>query len=550
MDRLMIPVALIAIAGCAISPEPCESPEADGNEVADEFAVGGGGRGVSRAYGVWVGKGPKILAEDGSPLTKARVMFSNDLTSEGLSVDETGRVTVNRYIPDRHSRSYTRNAADGDTLTITCPGYHPAVNVPLLGGDGAVKEIRLKPLLGQPPCRSFSSVATVLRGKGDRCCGFDLVEGDWLPPYGWGKVEDIRVTLSTNMMSGSAAYSVSYKGVKRVESRGDGPVMRVEFVRDGDGFGKDTEGYLDCTTRVALCRQYDHGLCGVFKVRGCYGSIDSSALRSERLYYYAEDEGGSGRRDVADVYKVVFSGRVNAVAGLKALEAASGPVAPRPPVSHPAPNGADCLAFGVSENGRAAVCFGWTKAGAVVPEIFRRGVYTTDPAKDIPGLETLYVDTNFRVSNARPIVNGMKKLRTVVWSSDYSANTIGERFCADNPKLDAVIIDGYRPEVMVAADAFAGASTNLTAVYASYDGYSTRPWDCVAVSNVFSRMVRIYSASDLGGGKMLAPPEVDLARGEIELPVITLEDGYLDKEYSDGRVLRYRNDGFIEKLYR
>ena len=538
MNKLLLPVVLMVIAGCATSTSPVQDEACNAGKIVGP-------------YGVWIGKGPKILASDGSPLTDARVVLGNDPMAKGLPVDESGRVILNRYVPDAHFRGYWRNAGESGSLTVSCPGYHSVVNRSLLDFDGVVKEIRLKPILAQPPCRSFSSEAMLHCRNDNGTCSFDLVEGDWLPPYGWGKVEDLRVTVSTNLSSAIASYSISLNGVKRVTSRENQQVVRLEFVSDGDGFGKDEEGFSDCTNRVVFCREYDRDVRGVFKVRGHYGSIDSSEIRKERRYYYVDEgDGRSVRRDGPEAYLVKFNGRVNTVEGLKGLESAAAEVSPRPPVPHPAPKDVNSMAFGLSENGRAAVYFGWTKDGAVVPEIFRKGVYTTEPAKNLLDVETLYFDPCASYPDISPIVNGLKNLRTVVLIGNSSRDrSIGGRAFADNPKLNAVIFDGYRLETTVAADTFSGSAPDLTAVYSENSYNGERPWDSVAVSNVFSRMVKVYTVSR-SDSRMLTPPEVDLAAGDVELPVVKLEDGYLDKEYSDGRILRYRKDGFTEKPFK
>ena len=112
-----------------------------------------------------------------------------------------------------------------------------------------------------------------------------------------------------------------------------------------------------------------------------------------------------------------------------------------------------------------------------------------------------------------------------------------------------MIFDGSCHELTVAADSFSGSATNLTAVYTENSYNCNRPWNMVAVSNVFSRMVKVFTVSR-SNDSTIASPEADLARGEVELPVMTLEDGHLDKEYSDGRIIRYRKDGFTERIFK
>ena len=555
MKKALFAWALLAVVGCATSPDPDEVWDASRKEVVEGFDVRNGAfsRGVSGAYGIWIGRGPRILASDGTMLTNARVVFGNDPMAEGLPIDETGCVIVNRYVSGGYSRGCRRHHDVSGSLTVSCPGYHSAIGASLLDGQGVVKEIRLKPVLAQPPCRTFSSEAMVVCDNGNGCCGFDLLEGDWLPPYGWGKVEDLRVTVSTNLSSATTSYTISHSGVKRVVLQDNRQVVRLEFVRDGDGFGKDGENFSDCTNRVVFGRQFERDVRGVFKVRGHYGSIDSTEFRKDRSYYYAEEVVDGRRRDVRrdgpETYWLKFGGRVNTVAGLKGLETATASVSPRPPTPHPVPKDVNRMAFGVSEDGRSAVCFGWTKDGAAVPEIFRKGVYTADPARDLPGLETLYLNLSAHSSEQSPVVCGLKNLRTVVWCDGFYARSIGVRAFADNPKLDAVIFDGSCHELTVAADSFSGSATNLTAVYTENSYNCNRPWDAVAVSNVFSRMAKVFTVSR-SNDSTIASPEADLARGEVELPVMTLEDGHLDKEYSDGRIIRYRKDGFSERLFK
>ena len=98
MKKSLFAVALLAVVGCATSPHPDEAWNVGRKEVVEEFDVRNGAfsRGVSGAYGIWIGRGPRILASDGTPLTNAKVVFGNDPMAEGLPIDETGYVIVNR----------------------------------------------------------------------------------------------------------------------------------------------------------------------------------------------------------------------------------------------------------------------------------------------------------------------------------------------------------------------------------------------------------------------------------------------------------------------
>ena len=180
MKKALFAGTLLAVTGCVISPDPDEVWDASRKEVVEGFDVRNGAfsRGVSGAYGIWIGRGPRILASDGTTLTNARVVFGNDPMAEGLPIDETGCVIVNRYVSGGYSRGCRRHHDVSGSLTVSCPGYHSAIGESLLDGQGVVKEIRLKPVLAQPPCRTFSSEAMVVCDNGNGCCGFDLLEGD------------------------------------------------------------------------------------------------------------------------------------------------------------------------------------------------------------------------------------------------------------------------------------------------------------------------------------------------------------------------------------
>lgn len=536
--------ALVAV-GCTTAPEVGNVDAETARTAVEAENIQSHPTSAEMAYGVWIGKGPKILSSDGNPLKDAKVVFSSNPQLDGFRIEDDGRVIINRYVAGEY-----RGRFSSCELNVSCPGYHPVVGVELFGPDGLIKEIRLKPVLGQPPCREFTSTALIrCAQEGDRC-SFDLVEGDWLPPYGWGKVEDIRVTISTNN-SESQMFSVSaVSGVKPYDrNSGTRQLARFEFVGEGDGMGKDADDYQDCTNRIFYYRRYDD-FRGVFKARGFYGSIDSACADKEHFSYSVEEEKDGKRTYVTkkspEICRVIIKGRVNTKPGLKALEPSTASAEPRPPVSHPVPKGFDKMAFGVSRDGRAAVCFGWTKDGAVVPGIFEKGIYTSDPARDLPDVETLYSDPSFCRGDKSPMVNGLRNLRTLVCLGSGFSGNLGEKSFAGNPKLDAVIFGGLSYDSSVAGDAFDGASDKLTAVFADRSYNAFRPWETTVVSNIFTRMIKVYAVSD--SSYNFAVPEIDVSRGEVELPLIRLCDEYIDKEYSDGRILRYRKDGRTEKL--
>ena len=144
------------------------------------------------------------------------------------------------------------------------------------------------------------------------------------------------------------------------------------------------------------------------------------------------------------------------------------------------------------------------------------------------------------------MINGLPELRTVVNICEVYGQGIGESAFANNPKLNAVVFtDGY--EMTVAGNAFSGCATNVTAVFVEGGREFPRAWQSIAVSNVFARMCKVVT-----GGRQqrdtLARPEIDTRFGIVELPVLTMDEARLEKEYSDGRIIRYFKDGTVEKL--
>ena len=539
MKKLFGMLAAFAV-GCSSVTVPEQSTEGQ--------SLSTPGSAKNLRYGIWVGKGPRIVSEDGKPLTNALVRFVNDEACSYLAIDDDGRVIMNRYLAYCYGSDVFRSAFRN--LIVECPGYHTLESVDLLNGNGVIDEVRMSPVLGQPPCRTSYAKATLGDLKSGTVLGFDLVEGDWMPPLGWGRVEDLRVCVNTN--GSTKSFNVSSSGVTGYDNNRSRELSaNFEFVRDGDGFGKDALNYMDCTNRIFNMKQYDGSRKRSFAARGYFGSIDEIRLDRSRQYYYehkmVDGKHVSERREYPEQLSVLIGMRVNTEPGLKKLESFSSVTPTIPPVFHPVPeDGVNRMAFGVSEDGKSAVCFGWTKSGAKVPEIFRRGVYSQDPVKELSGIETMYLEP---CDGSDPLrLNGFSELRTVVVMKDWYQNgTYGPRSLADNPRLNAVVFPRRGGNVVVADNTFEGCAAKLTAVYIDAGHDAGRPWDSVAVSNVFTRMSTVYTV-DIRGAYSPAQPRVDALSGTVELPVLELADEHLEERFPDGRVCRYCRDGRTEKL--
>ena len=96
--------ALVAAAGCAsvaVDGGAVATPEKKGP--AQPLAKVRIDSARNTKYGVWVGKGPRILDADGNPLLDAQVHFRDDPEMFRFGLDEDARVVVNRYL-DTYNR--------------------------------------------------------------------------------------------------------------------------------------------------------------------------------------------------------------------------------------------------------------------------------------------------------------------------------------------------------------------------------------------------------------------------------------------------------------
>lgn len=548
MRHGVVVMLAIAAVGCSSTSVPVnvqvsEEPETE-VKIKSESAM-------NTIYGIWIGKGPRILSESGRPLPESKAWIYCGGVPEMLEVDEDGYIIFNRYITA--AECYSHHSGVFRFLDVACPGYHSKCHISFYDDNGVIAEVRMRPIVDQEPYQEFSASIVVSAGKADQSLGFDLLEGDWLPPFGWGKTEDIRVELQPG---GSSAkmFNVSSRGIGKSRNVNDSaPFFTFTFVRAGDGYDRFGGCYDCCTNTLRSVGRYDNSHCA-FRARGHFGSVDEFVVDKRREYYSEIVDGKPVQKEGPEAFHIYIAGKVNRVAGLKTLEPPRSIGTPRSPVFHPAPAGGGRMAFGVSDDGRTAVYFGWTDDSARVPEVFNRGVYTDDPARDLPQVETIYLDVYGR-SRRSPVIRGLPKFKTLVMLPFCGAlfdgrNRIEEKAFADNSNLDTVVFAVSNGDSTdVAENSFSGCATNLTAVFveASYSGI--RPWEEVAVTNVFTKMVKVGIPHTRSNSERTVP-RVDIKRGTVELPGIVYTEEFLDMEYSGGRILRHRKDGSTEKLFK
>ena len=517
---------------------------AGGSTVEPTPSVVAPGSAMNADYGVWVEKGPRILSADGKPLTEATALMMGEEPMSLLPIDSDGRLILNRYLAGGPYGSGLRTRSD--SVTVLCPGYHTRRGVRLLARREVVSEIRLEPIVDQPAMRKFQATATLPATEMGRPIGFDLVKGDWLPPHGWGTTEDLQVVAVTNRSPKTRPFSFADKKVTGNGFHSDNLSCEFCFVREGDGLAENNSDFERCTNTAFIVSGTDYSR-RLFRSRDYLGRIDEISVNKVQEACYEQSEDASVRRTPGPERLVLtLGGYVNPEPGLRTLEPASAVGTLRPPVFHAVPEGDGKLAFGVSPDGRAAVLFGRADKGAKVPEIFERSVYTTDPASDLPHLETLFVDAHGQFAGR--VVAGCPELRTLVLRK-WAFHRLEEKAFADNPKLDTVFFGDSCLGCECAGNAFEGCSTNLTAAFCDRTSYGGRPWETLAVTNLFTKMVKVFGPDSSHEGFQVAP-RLDFVKGTVDIPVVRLREDALELEYSDGRLLRLGKDGNTERLFK
>lgn len=523
MNKLLFSVALMAVVGCAVS---------DANELYRKPDVLFKST-SNLEFGVWVGFGPRIVsAADGKPLPNAKVYFIDRFSGARryLKVDGDGRIVFNRFISMGNNGGH--RAVDLDTIHVECPGYHSDEDYLFTYNDDPDwRDIRLKPVLDQPCCNYFRSLVPFCNVDENTICSFDVVDGDWLPPYGWGRVEDLRCTFSTNFVSSDGYSSPRIK-------------MKFEFVREDDGFAVDKGD--DYSKRSFVIRAGTGYGPQLLKVRNHFGRIDwviytdGPSVRPS-CFGYADGPHGCGV-GTNRMGKLALNLRVNSVPGIREMEMFARDVSVTRPVSHPVPEGPGRLAFGVSSDGRSAVCFGWTQDGAVVPEIFTHALYSENPAADLPRLETMYYCAARYRRDLE--VCGFPELRVFVRCHDDPYKEI----LKDNPKLEAVVFaENGAERIHVRESDCCVSPRKVAALHLDSSFDFPIQWKTNKVSEAFASSYDV-PLCELWAGSPFFLPELDFDAGTVDLPVLRFNGDYLEERHSDGRVLRCYKDGRQEKL--
>lgn len=463
----------------------------------------------------WVEKGGRVVSETGEVLHSALVCEQSSgsvLPDEEIALDSEGRLVLNR--PARGSTE----------LYVMCPGYIPRRVGLSLSDERLSNDIVLYRADGAHPMREFRQTVVFPREQKDDICHFDFLDGDFLPPYGYGRVTD-------------AVIRVSGKGVSIVmlePSSGFAPRC---------GFGARAAEPLrvaddsSCTNRRIEAHDQWTGAWRTsvhpFRVRGHFGYM--SSYYNDRSAQYHVSRGVDTRRGEEPCCVFSLWGRVNDKAGERNILALHGDEPPPKNMEdHSIPWFAGKYAFGVSEDGRSAYYLGLVEKIGKVPAQFPRAVYTSSPAKDLKSVETLYIGIGAIPAGA---FAGMPNLQTVVAETGFFTPPGSEAF-AGCPKLNAVVVDRW-PYECSAASVFAGSAKGLARVSlrAVLHG-GDRKWKWKLGSDGFKWEVSVpqpKSRPFLHSGLTV--------RGVHELPVIRFGGESLEMEFHDGRIFELRSDG-------
>ena len=512
--------------------------------------------GVALADGeVWVGKGPRIVSDSGEVLASATAFSKLDVNDDGgytlfdaIPVDEDGRLVLNRFI------------SGALKVDLFCRGHY--AKTIWLGRQDDYPDIVLRKRGKRHQMRCFRVDKVFPSNICGDVCKVDLVEGDFMPPYGYGRVADavVRVGIVTN-----ATDKIRHQAILEMldERSGFGPY--ADYERDALEIPREVDDAA-CTNRFAeFCPvAINNGL--PFRVRGHYGYLTKLELFHIHSYLDSgmrrfkpqegqktvelapvNDQAGdlapvsrrlspvrpNGKVSLFRFYTFRIAGRVNTEAGERGLECA--PVRPRIPERHPAPETDGGFAFGVSGDGRSAVWFGSASKDWGVPGIFPRAVYTSAPAEDLRDVETLYLPSVERVP--KRAFAGMPRLRTV--HCRYAGQWIESEAFAECPSLNAIIL-GAAGETTIAGDAFSGCAQDMTGVFFTNESSGQVAWRWLDCTDVWMRQVDIPM---WGREFELIGMKVDLDRGKVEMPVIRFNGDSIEQEFEDGRIYEIYSDG-------
>ena len=337
------------------------------------------------------------------------------------------------------------------------------------------------------------------------------------------------------------------------------------FLNEGDGTGQMERAFDDdfgmpyeaddaiCTNRMIRCDIFGRSFAFCFRVRGHYGYTKGTPIVGKSQRYVHVRRQSVDRKSMTltsepeDCFQIRLKWCVNAEPGDRGLEPDERrPVIPPPPERF-VPSDTNLLAFGVSPDGRSALCFGCVSPFVRVPDVFPRAVYTSNPAKDLPALETLYIDQPSAEIGAGAFA-GHAGLRSVVLLGGSLAR-IQEKAFANCPQLNAFVVLRPNDRLVVAEDAFAGCAEDFAAVFVGQHRFAEDDsslenrgkWTSIPCTNVFLRQVNVpldfmRAAESFG-------PSVDLDLGRVELPILRFDGTRLERETSDGKVFSLDSSG-------
>ena len=541
----------VACAGALRANPPAPATEGSESRLAPHLAW---------RYGAWVSKGPRIVSDSGEPLAAARVMENGRYgrTAFTLPVDADGRIVFDGYVNDSKG------------IRISCEGYYSRQVT--LSSDCGETEIVLRRKRRPHPMLNHEVDVTLPMSATNAVVQIDLVEGDLLAPYGYGIHADAEFRFDgfAEPLFGRLLPSRSTNGVSGVMrmSEGDFAHQRNDvmiFLNEGDGVEPMDRAFNDdfgmpyeaddaiCTNRIIRCDMFGRNFAFCFRVRGHYGYTKGTPIVGKSQRYVHVRRQNVDRKvwtttsEPEDCLQIKLKWCVNAEPCDRGLEPDERrPVLPPPPERF-VPSDTNLLAFGVSPDGRSALCFGCVSPSVRVPDVFPRAVYTSNPAKDLPALETLYIDQPSAEIGAGAFA-GHAGLRSVVLLGGSLAR-IQEKAFANCPQLNAFVVLRPNDRLVVAEDAFAGCAEDFAAVFVGQHRFAEDDsslenrgkWTSIPCTNVFPRQVNVpldfmRAAESFG-------PSVDLDLGRVELPILRFDGTRLERETSDGKVFSLDSSG-------
>ena len=221
---------------------------------------------VVRRYGVWVGKGPQIIADTGEPLVNAKVEWSGyrNIPSSLLFVDRKARIIIDNYIT--HAK----------TFTVSCPGFYSRnVDITPEGkvakydrmlsdrGDCIVMRRKHRP---HPMSKHTVEIELPMDATND-VIRIDLEEGKLLAPYGYGRHADAEFVFGAAQGGGPVPVQLKLLGA-------DDGVAELQEFKDELGVPYEVDDAA-CTNRLVA----GGGPAGL-RVRGYYGNVLSAPKTS------------------------------------------------------------------------------------------------------------------------------------------------------------------------------------------------------------------------------------------------------------------------------